>query len=275
MKGNNRVQRFMVLGSARTGSNLLLSLLSTHPAIKMYSELFNLDTLPESDLREVLDDPVAYLQRRLARAERPGIATVGFKMFYDHLTPDYFRKPVALAEMSEGMRRKFTAFETFIDAHYHRPVLYERFRRAWENLVADRSFAVIHLRRRNALHTLISLKTAFKTRRWWSLKGKVQETTVLDLDPGECQRYFEWMDTLAARADADFAGHARLDLAYEDLVEHRDQAVRRVFAFLRVAQEPVSTRMQKQIVAPPAEIVRNYHQLKASFARTRWHIFFE
>src|SRR5690349_290006 len=85
---------FMILGTYRTGSNLLLSLLSAHPAIKTYGELFNLDSLPHEKLLEALADPVAYLQRRIFRAHAPGIAAVGFKMFYDHLTREYFEKPV-------------------------------------------------------------------------------------------------------------------------------------------------------------------------------------
>ena len=57
--------RFMILGSARTGSNFLLSLLSAHPSIKTYGELFNLDSLPQPVLQEALEDPVLYLRRRV------------------------------------------------------------------------------------------------------------------------------------------------------------------------------------------------------------------
>ena len=48
--------RFIILGSARSGSNLLLSLLGAHPSVKTYGELFNLDSLRHSDLLEALDD---------------------------------------------------------------------------------------------------------------------------------------------------------------------------------------------------------------------------
>src|SRR5579871_4263372 len=86
---NTKIQRFMVLGSARTGSNLLLSLLSAHPQVKTYGELFNLDMLPKASLTEVLDDPVAYLRQKVYQDHKSEIEAVGFKMFYDHLTRDY------------------------------------------------------------------------------------------------------------------------------------------------------------------------------------------
>ena len=78
----SKVQRFMVLGSARTGSNLLLSLLSAHPHVKTYGELFNLDMLPETSLLEVLDDPITYVQRRVYQDHKLEIAAVGFKMLF-------------------------------------------------------------------------------------------------------------------------------------------------------------------------------------------------
>jgi hypothetical protein len=70
----------MILGSAGTDSNFLLSLPSSHPAIKTYGELFNLDTLRRDNLTEALDDPVAYFRRRVYKPRGPDISAVGFKM---------------------------------------------------------------------------------------------------------------------------------------------------------------------------------------------------
>ena len=124
----------MILASARTGSNFLSSLLSRHPSIKMYGELFNLDTLPRPSLLEALDDPVRYLRNRVYKAHPGEIAAVGFKMFYDHLTKDYFQKPVDPSEASEKLRDKFRHFASFIDANYDWSTLDARFRDAWDFL---------------------------------------------------------------------------------------------------------------------------------------------
>jgi LPS sulfotransferase NodH len=275
MEENTLPQRFTILGSARTGSNFLLSLLSAHPAIKMYGELFNLDTLARNDLLEALDDPVAYLRSRVYRVHRAEIAAVGFKMFYDHLTPDYFQKLIDPSEASEQLQEKFTQFSAFIEANYDWSSLQERFRHTWDFLIADRDLAVIHLKRRNILNTLISHKTAFMTARWWSLKGGGQAKTTVHLDPEECRRYFHTLDAFAERADAAFDGHRKLEVVYEDLAENRQGTLTTIFAFLNIPYQPVSTIMKKQIVAPASEIVDNYRQLKECFRDTRWNAFFD
>lgn len=265
----------MILGSARTGSNLLLSLLSAHPHIKTYGELFNLDMLPETSLLEVLDDPVTYLQRRVYQDHKVEIAAVGFKMFYDHLTRDYFTKLVDVSDAAPQLREKYSRFSNFIDSNYAWEILDERFRTAWEFLRADQSLAVIHLQRRNVLHTLISLKQAYMTSQWWSLKSGLQTTLPVYLDPEECCRYFQKLSNSAAEADAAFSEHPKININYEDLIEKQQDTLQRIFAFLKVPHKSVTTRMKKQNPASPRETVDNYEQLKSYFRNTRWDAFFE
>lgn len=272
---NLKLQRFVILGSARTGSNLLLSLLSAHPHIKTYGELFNLDMLPETSLIEVLDDPVTYLRRRVYQDHKLEIAAVGFKMFYDHLTRAYFTKLVDISDAAPQLREKYNRFSSFIESNYAWEILDERFRTAWKFLRADQSLAVIHLQRRNVLHTLISLKQAYMTSQWWSLKSGLQTTLPVYLDPGECCRYFQKLTNSAAEADAAFAEHSKINVIYEDLIDKQQDTLQRIFAFLKVPYEPVTTRMKKQNLASPREIVANYEQLKSYFRNTRWDAFFE
>jgi LPS sulfotransferase NodH len=265
----------MVLGSARTGSNLLLSLLSTHPRIKTYGELFNLDKLPKTSLREALDNPVMFLRRRVHQDHKLEIAAVGFKMFYEHLTPDYFIKPVDVSDAAPQLQEQFTQFSSFVESNYAWETLDERFRKTWEFLRNDQDLAVIHLQRRNMLHTLISLKSAFVTNRWWNLKDDPQTILPMHLDPEECCRYFEKLSNSAEEADAAFSAHPKINILYEDLIEKQQDTLHQIFALLKVPAEPVATRMKKQNFASPREIVSNYEQLKSYFQRTRWNVFFE
>lgn len=265
----------MVLGSARTGSNLLLSLLSAHPHVKTYGELFNLDMLPKTSLLEVLDDPVTYLRQKVYQAHKLEIAAVGFKMFYDHLTRDYFTKLVDVSNAALQLQEKYTQFASFIESNYAWEILDERFRTTWEFLRADQSLAVIHLQRRNMLHTLISLKQAYMTSQWWSLKSGPQTILPVHLDPEECCRYFEKLSNSAAEADAAFAEHPKINVIHEDLIEKQQDTMQRIFAFLKVPYESVATRMKKQNLASPRETVGNYEQLKSYFRNTRWDVFFE
>jgi LPS sulfotransferase NodH len=272
---NSKVQRFMVLGSARTGSNLLLSLLSAHPHIKTYGELFNLDMLPKTSLIEVLDGPVTYLQQKMYQGHKLGIEAVGFKMFYDHLTRDYFTKLVDLSDAAPQLKEKYTQFSSFIESNYSWETLDERFQTTWEFLRADQSLAVIHLQRRNMLHTLISLKRAYLTSQWWSLKSEQQTIPPVHLDPEECSRYFEKLSSSAAEADAAFAEHPKINVIHEDLIENQQDTMQRIFAFLKVPYDAVTTRMKKQNLESPREAVSNYEQLKSYFRNTRWDVFFE
>jgi LPS sulfotransferase NodH len=272
---NSKVQRFMVLGSARTGSNLLLSLLSAHPHIKTYGELFNLDMLPKASLTEVLDDPVTYLRQKVYQGHKLEIEAVGFKMFYDHLTRDYFIKLVDVSDAAPQLKEKYTQFSSFIESNYAWDVLDERFRTTWEFLRSDQSLAVIHLQRRNMLHTLVSLKRAYMTSQWWSLKSGSQTILPVHLEPEECSRYFEKLSSAAAEADAAFAGHPKINVIHEDLIENQQDTMQRIFAFLKVPYASVTTRMKKQNLESPREAIENYGQLKSYFRNTRWDVFFE
>ena len=272
---NSNVQRFMILGSARTGSNLLLSLLSAHPHIKTYGELFNLDMLPQGSLLEALEDPATFLRRRVYQTHKPEIAAVGFKMFYEHLTRDYFGKLIDVSDASPQLQEKYAQFSNFLESNYAWEVLEQRFRTTWEFLHDDQSLAVIHLQRRNMLHTLISLKRAYTTSHWWSLKSSPQTTSAVYLDPAECCRYFHKLDSFAAEADTAFSGHPKINVMYEDLIEKQQDTLQQIFAFLKVSPEPVTTRMKKQNLESPWETVSNYEELKSYFQHTRWHVFFE
>jgi LPS sulfotransferase NodH len=269
------IRRFMILGSARTGSNFLLSLLSSHPSIKTYGELFSLVSLPRDYLTEALEDPVAYLRRRIYKPHAPGISAVGFKMFYDHLTKDYFDEPVRLADISPQLQDKLARVSAFIESNYDWNSMARRFRDTWDFLIEDLSVAVIHLKRRNSLDTLISLKRAFATREWWSLKSEPRPRFTMHLDPEECSRYLQRMSNFQAAADTAFAAHPKIDVIYEDLVERQQDALRGVFTLLDVTCLPLTTRMIKQNPAPAWETVVNYEQLKNHFRHTEWSVLFE
>lgn len=275
MEDNANVCRFMVLSAARTGSNLLLSLLSGHPSIKTYGELFNFGVLPEQSLRHALDEPIEYLREKVYKPHRPEVAAVGFKMFYEHLTADYFRKLTDPSDASESMQEKFRDLWAFIEANYDWPALEGRFRAAWECLIGDRSLAVIHLKRHNLLDSLVSLKSAYVTRQWWTLKDGGGATARVQLEPEECRRYFETLEACAAQCDSAFAAHRKLDVSYDELVHERAEVLRRIFTFLNVPHQDVQTRMKKQRLAPLSETVANYSQLKQSFEGTSWYTFFE
>lgn len=265
--------RFMILGSARTGSNLLLSLLSAHPSIKTYGELFKLDALPSESIEEALDDPVTYLRRRVYRAHPPHVRTAGFKMFYYHLTPEYFEPPPDHFYALHHLRDRDGRVSAAVRMRDERPTLDTKFADTWHFLQRDKGLAVIHLKRRNMLETIVSLKVALKSNRWLS-HDNPQPTMTVYVTPEECSRCFEALEAFAAEADRSFREHRKLDVDYEDLVENRDDTLSRLFTFLQVQSQAVSTRLRKQITRPASTIVENYDELSRHFKDTRWAMFF-
>lgn len=76
--GQRYYQRFAVLARSRTGSNLLVSLLDSHPAVVAHYEVFR--TLGERSCNQIFN--------RVFCRYPPGIKAVGFKIFYYHPNDD-------------------------------------------------------------------------------------------------------------------------------------------------------------------------------------------
>jgi hypothetical protein len=71
---NHKYQKFVIIARSRTGSNLLHSLLNSHPSIEANGELFH--KTKESSCREIWDSIFVKKNRFLQH--------VGFKIFYYH-----------------------------------------------------------------------------------------------------------------------------------------------------------------------------------------------
>ncbi|MBW8683057.1 Stf0 family sulfotransferase [Chitinophaga rhizophila] len=268
------IQRFIILGTARTGSNLLISLLSGHQEIRVLGELFNLDTIPPDALPQALDTPVTYMEQQLFRNLSDSKKAVGFKIFYDHFTPDYFKKPVDPQEADEQLRKRFQNIEQYISTHYTAEELETRFSQLWEHLVADKQLKVIHLKRNNKLDTLVSLKTAFVTNQWMAYKAGHTMTTKLELGEEECAQYFNRLEAYEKQYAQMFAAHDILELSYEDLATEQDAVLQRVCQFLDISPGKASTILKKQVTAPIRDVVQNYRALATAFRDTRWAHYF-
>ncbi len=252
-----------------------MSLLNAHEHAKMHGELFNLDTLPEASLKEILTDPVQYLDKKLNGPVPAGVRAVGFKLFYDHLTRDYFRKMVNCNEAADNVLQRFSRLESFLEENTTHEELYAKCTDTWHYLGRDTELKVIHLRRKNKLETLVSLKTAFLTDEWVQVNTRQRAKMVLHLDFEECLQYFNKLETYEHQYPALFGGHQAIEVTYEALIEKTGEEMNRIFLFLGLPQRPVRTIMKKQIVHPLPEIIDNYAELKESFSATRWQAYFQ
>jgi len=245
--------RFIVLGFARSGSSLLANLLSSHPQIKMFSELFN-DKLPARKSHSLEagplapdDDPHVYLEQRIFRMYLPHIRAVGFKILYD--------------QARDG---DWSA--------------------VWDYLRRNR-LKIIHLKRRNILDQYLSLELAHKSDIWVASQPEqnVGYNQTIELDPGHCLDFTGRMIKWWRQIDEFFQDSLVLQLTYEDLTANLAAESGRVLDFLGLEFEPLIPNIIKQRTTRKTEMIANYTDLKQAFinglatgqARAEWLEFFD
>ena len=275
---------FIVLGDARTGSNMLVDALNSHPRIVCFREVMNFvqefvdygvagyDQQDRADFALRKDDPARFLRERIFGGHAAETAAAGFKLHYYHIwgfDPQY-----------EGL-----------------------FERVLEPLVGDNELRVVHLQRRNQLRSLVSLRLAQATGVWIegqpggqraplarsatqrlldrvrgaaSASGKrpLASPTSIAITPEDCLSHFERLASEITRFDGLFAGHEMLTVFYEDLVASQ-RSLDDVQRFLGVPPRPLTVALRRQNPHPLPELIANFDELRAAFANSPQRAFFE
>lgn len=239
------------MGKARCGSTFLLSLLNSHPRIRAFGEIFrdthrigwdlhpyDRDLQSPTLVQSMWSDPVGFLEEQVFGSPPPEIAAVGFKLFYYH------------AQDAAG-------------------------RRLWDHLAGRAGLYVIHLKRRNTLRELLSLKRAEQTGEWARWQTDDRDVPPIELSVETCRREFEYARDARRRYDNFFAGRSMLQVAYEDLVRHQNRETGRVQAFLGVDVRELTPTIVKQSRDPLSRAIANYAQLEQTFRGTEWEPFFD
>ncbi len=231
--GTRSYRSFLVLSRSRTGSNMLIQSLNSHPGIAADYEIFaKLSGRAEADI----------LDRAYGR-QPFYIQAKGFKIFYYH-PQDATGSPV------------------------------------WDMLQAVEGLHVIHLKRRNILHALVSSRVAYQTGIYGVRSdreaARFQEAVPqVRFTPEELERDFrqtrQWERDGAAR----FAGKPILDVDYEDMVADLPGQFRRITDFLGVAPRPPRTDFKKQRTRSLWDTVENYGELRSNFRGSVWEHFFD
>jgi LPS sulfotransferase NodH len=247
--GGRRYRRFLIVGVARTGSTLLLSLLNAHSQALAFGELFRGDgqigwdkapflTYQSPQLQRMHEDrPLEFLQTEVFRKWPAEVAAVGFKLFYYHA-------------------------QTGAQAS------------VWDYLRDDPELAIFHIKRLNILEQYLSLRVAHATNVWSASTAPAGSAEPVRLDPEACRRHFEEVRAQEEACDA-FFGPERIEtVTYEDLVANRDAVMARMTARLGLAPEPVAAGTVRQRTRPLSQAIANYDQLAAHFANSAWERFF-
>jgi LPS sulfotransferase NodH len=242
-----------VIGAARTGSNLLIDMLLTHPDILSAGELFNPDMIekgqldiqlpaaiaPDEILRLRRQDPAGCHELLMTVARQRGCRAAGFKLLYYH----------ALAE-----------------------------NRIIDHLVSLPNLRVIHLVREDRLARWVSHERARVSDSWWvaadGSSPQRKQVGAVELSPRLTLWDFEWQQQLEQRARATFAGSHWLELSYEQLAADLHGQSARVLDFLGVDRRSLQVTSVKQGERDPRSLIQNYPALRAVFQGSRWgHVF--
>lgn len=225
--------KFIIVSHARSGSNLLLNSLNSHPNIIAEHEIF------AAHNRQIGENFYPILNNLFG--ERPETAkAVGCKIFYYHLNQD-----------------------------------------EWQQIGEIPGLKVIHLKRKNRLRMIVSMKVAFKTSQW----GITDESQRIDaaqkqvyLDYDFLCNKFEDIESSENTTEKLFKPTQIANVFYQDLVHQHENTISSLFDFLDLPAFTVSTekiRHKKQNPEPLSQLIQNYDELKAKFANTPWASYFD
>jgi hypothetical protein len=262
--------RFIILSGPRTGSHMLAQALNSSPHIVCFREVFNFlqnfiqfevegyDNFDPADLSLRQDDPVRFLDERIFGRHPDPTRAAGFKLHYGQ-TMGY-------------------------------PGLLER-------LVEDEGIRVIHLRRRNLLRMLVSLRLAERTgvflvdskptvtpatvskairhpaKAVGSLRRRLRQLTSspqtarprVRIPPEELFDFIVRTRIRSGNWDELFHAHPKMEVFYEDLLDRREEVFDEAQPFLGVDAEPLTVTMRKQNPEPLRELVENFDELYDAF----------
>ncbi|HYL97667.1 MAG TPA: hypothetical protein VEZ90_01845 [Blastocatellia bacterium] len=228
------VTRFVIIAAPRTGSNLLCSLLNSHPDVLCHHELFN-------------PDAVHYC------LDRPAFLDFGSK-------EDRDREPLGFLDRVWENSLDNLAVGFKLNRGQNRLV--------YQTVLADRSVRKIVLVRLNRVKTCVSEQLAQQTGRWESHgSGDFRLDQVkLELDPDELFRhinlnnvFYDWVYKTLRDSNQEY-----LDTAYERL-SSKDEWVR-ILRFLRVdpTQADLVPRTRKQTPRDLRTIIANFDEVASA-----------
>lgn len=279
-KGSSDYVRFITLSGPRTGSNMLAQALNSSPKITCFREVFNrvggfiqfdvegYDNFSARAMSLRSRDPIRFLEEHIFCRHPEEVCAVGFKFHYRQFWGH------------SGLR---------------------------ERLLEDREIRVLHLRRRNLLRTLVSLKLARATgvflddtrrkvtpanllkaaRHPWKaaarLRRRLRPPTALrkgsrprvTVSAEELFDFAVRTVMVAEKHDELFGEHPKLPVSYEDLVAHRQEVLSEVQSFLGVEPGPLTVTLRRQNPEPLRELIENYDELYEAFKDTSAAAFFD
>ncbi len=235
--------RAVVLTTQRTGSTFLVECLNSHPDIECASEI-------------LIGSPDTFGPERRGRFNR----TV---KIVNILRRGAWRPGNRMSRLYAGGTARVKAFKAMYN-QLANPFALRYLRR-------NEDIRVLHLRRENLLKAHVSRLLMRK-------RDRVQTTTPVDVvtthvDPRQAIFSMRKAQSQHERFEALFAGHPRIQIAYEELFDGANlQAItaERICDFLGVARHRMSSRILKLNPESLRDMVTNYDELEAAVSHSEF-----
>ena len=233
----------------------------------MHGEVFNVSTLCKSIGR--IQAPDSFLSKLFNDDYRGWPKAVGFKMMYDQATmreldPETWGPNIGNRIGDDLDTLKERAARASLDIEL-------AFSQVWKRLQQDKSIRIIDLTRDNQFNADVSMQLALMEDSWVNTKYR---TKSLAIDATHLEFWLKRYDKCRAEYASLFRDHNVLELRFEDLSEHYDETVSRVYSFLGLSsprQLKPPTRRQK--TRSNAELITNLDALQRHFRGSKWEPF--
>ncbi len=246
---NNGYTKYIILTTARSGSNWLAKLLSSHSNILSLAEVFHQEfiyhPMLSKDQKGSLirlsarnKTPVKFLKHFVYKNYSSIHKAVGFKVFFEHL------------DRKENISLR-------------------------EYLIDNNEIKVIFLTRENQLSSCLSLLRARQTGQWIGPKGQVNKESPLDLSPVEAMNYFDGQESKRRRYKDYFKGHEILFVTYEQMYADINVVTSRILKFFELPGETLTSEFKKQSKLSLRNSVSNYEELAEYFKDGIYENFFD
>jgi LPS sulfotransferase NodH len=230
--------KFVIVCTARTGSNLLVRSLNRPPRARCFGEVAKLSFPTEGNAFTPFERLTGRTAEDLERVQQGDVVgfvfdtvyaapalTVGFKLFYEHC-----REP-------------------------ERAPL-------WDRLAADATLRVVHLTRNATFDLYVSLLYAQRTDRWFTRHdddSAPNDSEDIEVDIEHCRRFLLRYRESRRQAAALFSAHPYMEIDYGELDADLAGALTKVRRFVG-APDPLEDRvpLRKQAARSVAQKVRNY-----------------
>jgi len=146
-----------------------------------------------------------------------------------------------------------------------------------DEIVNDRDFQIIHLRRENLLRRYLSWYVVnYVTRVTLAVRGQaVPGIQPVVLDPQECERDFESVLAREQEFAKLFVQHPGFRISYEEMTTPGSEKLQSLLDFMRVPRRELTTTTQRLGCDSLRKVIANFDELRSYFSGSPFSRFFE